>query len=123
MSPRMLNIASIYQVACVAILALGSLFLWPEGALGVLAGGLVMAGNFWFLKTMMARLMSSTENRGKLIYAIALATKFVGVFAILGLLIVVFEVNALGIALGMMSLFVGIGLGAVHVSLSRSEAT
>ncbi len=122
MSPKMLNIASVYQVACVAVLSLGCLFLWPEGALGVLCGGVVMAGNFWFLRTMLARLMQAGERKGKAAYAIALGFKFVVVAGLLGLMIVVLEIHPLGIALGMMSLFLGVGLGVVHATFSQNEA-
>ena len=117
----MLNLALLYQVICVAVLSAASAIFWPAGALGVLAGGLLMAGNFWALKTVVTRLLGGA-GQGKLIWGLLLAIKFAVLLALMGLMILVLDLNALGIALGMFSFFVGVTLGYVHVSLSPVES-
>lgn len=121
MDSRMLQTASQYQLASVAILALGCAALWPAGALGVLAGGLLMTGNFWFLKTMVQRVFDGPQDKAKAVYALLLAFKFAAVLGALALLILVLEVHPIGIAVGMTSLFFGIGFALVHHNLKPSQ--
>ena len=122
MDAKMLQTASHYQLVSVGFLALASAALWPAGALGVLAGGLLMAGNFWFLKTMVHRVFDGPADKAKAVYAVLLAFKFVAALGLLALLILVLEVHPIGVAVGMASLFVGIGLGLVHHALKPPPA-
>ena len=124
MSTRLVQIASLYQAVCVAVLSLGSLFLWVDGALGVFSGGLLMAANFWALRTMLERLFfGSAPKKRKAVYAVLLATKFCAVLAAMAVLVLIIRVSALGLAIGMATLFVGVALALVHQSLfTRSQA-
>lgn len=110
----MLQVTSFYHLVCVGVAAIGCLVVWPDGALGVLVGGVLMAGNFWVLRAMMRRILSGAANRTKLIYAILLALKLVAVMGVMAVLVLVIDINPIGLALGMATLFFGVGLTALH---------
>jgi hypothetical protein len=123
MSPQLLRSISRYQLIMVAVFSAASLVFWLEAAPGVLAGGLVMAGNFWVMRRALEKLTDAgAANRTKVLYGLFLVTKFFLVMGALALMVLVLRLDALGIALGMLSLFVGIGLGVAHHALRRAPA-
>ena len=113
----MLQMMNFYQVGCVALLALGTAFFWPQVALGALCGGMVMAANFWALRSLLGRLLLGGAERPKAVWLLLLGGKFIGVLALLGWMVAVLELDALGLALGMMALFGGVALGMAHHAL------
>ncbi len=115
-SARVLTLASIYQVlASVLLVGLG-LWLWPERATAIACGALVMTANFFALRLLAARALGG--SRPKMAYALLLSLKFAAVAALLALFVLVLELDVLGLALGMSSLFVGIGLATAHAAWS-----
>lgn len=111
----MLHIAGNYQLGAVAVLSAASLAWWPQGAVGVVAGGLLMAANFWLLKLLANRLTANGPNGTKIVYGLMLASKMVVVLGIMAALVLVFEVHPIGIAVGMASMFIAVGLSAAHM--------
>jgi hypothetical protein len=118
LSPALLLVISRYQILVVALGGLATLALWPEATLGLVGGGGVMAGNFYLMHRALARITdNTTSRRAKLVYGFFLIGKFFLVMGALALLVLVLKLHPMGIALGMMSLFVGIGLGIAHRTL------
>ena len=94
-----------YQVFAIGVLCLGLLFVSQELALGCLAGGAVMAANFWAMRVLLAKIFVS--NSPKPLYAVLAALKFVALLAAVFLLVHVLGQNPLGLVLGFSTLFVG----------------
>ena len=117
-SVRLLLRVSIYQIAAVLVMSLASLWLWPNRAIAVLSGGGLMALSFWALRFFAAGAL--TQKRAKLAYGIGLAIKLVVVMALVALFILVLKLDVLGFAIGMSSLFFGIGLATLHEIVSRA---
>ena len=123
MDPRVLYIAGKYQLGAVVALSAASLAWWPQGAVGVLTGGLLMAANFWMLRVLAFRLAQNGPDGKKIVYGLMLASKMVVVLGIMALLVLVFEIHPVAIAVGMASLFVAICLSAAHmILLPQAEA-
>jgi len=120
MSPRMLDLAIRYQVAAVLAFFGASLLLWPDGAMAVFAGGALGAANFWFLRYAAGKLL--LNDKPKMAYVILLAIKFAVVLGAMAVMVLVLRLNALGIALGLFTLFIGIGGGTLHMILGPSKA-
>ncbi len=118
MSPAVLDIMTRYQAVAVAIVGTVAAILLPELVAGVLAGGVIMAGNFWLLKTVALKVMQPQAGTSKGPYIVILGFKFIAVFAALGILVLVFDVHPLGLALGMCTLFIGAGMTALHQVIS-----
>ncbi|MEZ4272447.1 MAG: ATP synthase subunit I [Myxococcota bacterium] len=116
-SPRMLQYANLYQLLCVALASLGTLFWWPAVAVGTLAGGLLMAGNFWALRTLLDKLMLQESKDHRALWLALLGLKFFGVLGLMAIFVVIFELHPMGVALGMIALFVGIILGVMHARI------
>lgn len=121
MSPRVLRTASRYQLAAVAVVGAVTLALWPPVASGVMAGGLLMAANFWFLQTLASRVFVGPAGSAKLVYGLLLAVKFALALAAIAILVLVLEVDAAGLGLGMSTLFVGVGAATIQQALGRSS--
>lgn len=119
-SLRVLSLASIYQGAATAVFWGVSLWLWPERHFAVLVGGGLMALNFSALRWL-GRKALNAEDR-KLAYALALAIKLFAIMGLMALLVLVFHLDAVGMALGLSTLFVGIGLGSAHQAFSPPQA-
>jgi hypothetical protein len=117
MTPRFLAAANGYQLGVVAAAVLGSAWLWPAGAVGIFAGGVLMALNFWALRTLLSKLLAKPEGRSAVILALLLATKFAAVIGLMALLVLVLGINAVALAVGLATLFLGVALGAVHCTL------
>lgn len=111
-SPRMLTRASWYQAASTVALTLLGLWLWPHLAIAIFAGGLLMTSNFAAMRFLLVRALKGKKR--KLAYGIALSSKFAVVLGALALLVLVFDIDPMGIAIGMSSLFIGIGLATAH---------
>jgi hypothetical protein len=124
LSPQLLLVISRYQVLVVALAGLVTLFAWPEATPGLVAGGLIMAANFWLMHQALNRLLdASASRRTKLIYGLFLVLKFFLVMGALAVLVVVLRLHPMGIALGLLSLFAAIVLGVFHRSLRGAEGT
>jgi hypothetical protein len=117
----MLQKASQVQLIAMVVTAAACLVWWPAGALGVVAGGLLMGANFWFMRTMMTRAFAGPNNKAKAIYALLLGAKFFFVLAALALLVLVVQVHPIGIAAGMSTLFVGIFGGIAYQTLRTPQ--
>lgn len=121
MDVKMLDLAIRYQGFLAALAGGLALWVWPEGAGGVLSGALLMAGNFWFFKTLMERITQEGSGRKKAVYAFLVGIKMFVVMGLLSFLIAVVGVNPIGLSGGMITFFIGIGLGWWHTTLSRSS--
>jgi len=115
MMPRALILTTWYQIPVLALASLASAYLWPEGALAILVGGLLMGGNFWAIRVLVAKVF--TAEKPKTSYAILLAGKFVLVMALIPLLLWALELDPLGFAVGLATVFAGVGLSVVHTHL------
>ena len=111
-SPRMLTRASWYMAASAVALTLLGLWLWPHQALAIFAGGALMTSNFVAMRFLLVRALQGKKR--KLAYGLALAVKFAVVLGIMAILVLVFEIDPMGIAIGMSSMFIGIGLATAH---------
>jgi hypothetical protein len=120
-SVRVLTLASIYQVCVVVLSSLCCLFVRPDLTLAVAVGGMLMTANFVALRLLAARALKGAHV--KLAYAVALAGKFAVVAGLLALLVIVFEIDVLGLVLGMSSLFLGVGLAIAHVAFSSQPGS
>lgn len=109
---RLLRLASLYQLAGLAALLPVVAFVWPRGMGGVLLGGLLMAANFWLLRFLLARAFGGSQP--KVAYALALGFKLVLVLGLMAVLVLVVRVDAIGLAAGLATLFVGIMGATVH---------
>ncbi len=115
-SPRVLNLASTYQIVASALLFAFCLFLWMPGVWGVVAGSVLTSVNFWAMRYLANRTLLA-ENP-KLLHALLLAVKFVVVIAVLGTLVLVFDLHPVGLVLGMGTLLLGIFAATAHVAFS-----
>ena len=122
MSPRILRTASRYQLASVAALGALTLALWPTLASGAMAGGLLMAANFWFLRTLASRVFVGPAGQAKVVYGLLLAMKFAVALGAIAILVLVLEVDAAGLALGLGTLFVGVAAATVHQAFAPPTA-
>ena len=118
MDIKMLDLAIRYQGFLAALGGGVALWVWPEGAGGVLSGALLMAANFWFFKTLMEKITKDGSGRKKAVYAFLVGIKMFVVMGLLSLLVMVVGVNPIGLAGGMVTFFIGIGLGWWHTALS-----
>ncbi len=111
----MLTLASRYQFASLAILALASLFVDREIAIATLAGGSLMGANFWLMRFLLFKAMGGAKP--SVAYALLLAIKFGVVLLLLWVLVEQLRLHPTGIALGLLTLFIGVGLSVVHLVL------
>ena len=117
---RTLALASIYQLGITAVAALGCAWRWREGLVGVAVGGGLMALNFWLVRFLGQRAMVSAQPR--LVYVLALALKFVVMLGLIALAMTLLHPNPAALAAGMLTLFLGIALAALHQALSSKAA-
>lgn len=119
-SLRVLHLVTVYQFATVAAFALGSLWLWPAGALAVSLGGVFGILNFWALRVLVQRTLAGGERKRKVVYAIVLGSKLVVALAVMASVVLVLRVDPLGFALGLSSMFLAIAAAVGHVTLARA---
>ncbi|MEE8408549.1 MAG: hypothetical protein V3T05_02995 [Myxococcota bacterium] len=118
-SQRVLVLASAYQLGAAIVFSLLSLWLCPERMTAVLFGGLLMTLNFWALRFFAAKALGGSQP--KVAYALLLSVKLVAVMGLLAIAMLVLRLDALGIALGLSTLFVGIGFATAHQSFSQPK--
>jgi hypothetical protein len=118
-SLRVLTLASIYQGAAAAIFWGLSLWLWPGRHVAVLAGGGLMALNLIALRWLGGKAMNAESRKPAL--ALALAAKLVAIMGLIALFVLVFRLDAIGMALGLSTLLAGIGLGTAHQAFSPPQ--
>lgn len=111
----MLTLASRYQFASLAVLAFATLFVDRDIALATLAGGVLMGTNFWLMRFLLFKAMGGSKP--SVAYALLLAVKFGFVLLMMWVLVNQLQLHPTGIALGLLTLFIGIGLSAVHLVL------
>ena len=119
-SERILSLTSLYQLGVLALLSLVGLVLWPSHLAGICGGGGLMALNFWGLRYLMKRIMG--DGSARVFWAMLLASKTVLVMALLALWMLVVGMDAFGVALGLSTLFFGIGLAVTHQALSPASS-
>jgi len=101
----------VLNLALVALASAASLVISKDFAAGVVAGGLLMAANFRVIVGVIRAvfLKGSTRLGNVVIYWL----KFAGVMALVGVLILVFQVDAVGFLVGSSTLLVAITAEAV----------
>jgi hypothetical protein len=120
-STQILRRVSWYQMASLAVLALGALVFRPHALPPLFAGGLLMALNFWLLRTLTRKAFSSPKP--KIAYALLLAIKMVAVLGVMAFLILVVRLSPIPFALGLATLFVGLGVALVmHTGASQAHS-
>jgi hypothetical protein len=119
--PRLLRLANLYQLVAAGLLAALMLATIPAYALPVLAGGLLMAANFYFLRMLVSRTLQPGGMRA--LYAIGLMLKFFAVMGIMAALLLGAKLDPVGFAIGLGSLFAGIMLAMVHSLLFAKQST
>lgn len=107
-----LRLALLYQIAVAGVATLLSVVFWSIGTSGLFLGGLVMALNFWALNFLAARVFQNGQTKGA--YVIALAFKMVLAMAVIAGILHFFHPYPVAFALGLGSLFLGIGLALLH---------
>lgn len=122
-SLRALHFVTVYQLAMVAALTLGSLWLWPAAALAVLVGGAFGTLNFWALRLLVQRTLEGGERKRKVVYAILLGSKLVVALAVMAGLMLVLRIDPLGFALGLSSMFLAVAAAVGHVALVKTPQT
>ncbi|OGQ89576.1 MAG: hypothetical protein A2289_24450 [Deltaproteobacteria bacterium RIFOXYA12_FULL_58_15] len=115
----MLTLISLYQLAGLLAFSVLCHVMWPERALGTIVGGGLMALNFWVLRTVTAKALAGAKP--KLALLLLLVVKMALMGGLLALLVVIVRIDALGLVIGMSSLFVGIAMATVHQSFTPAE--
>jgi len=113
---------SLYQLASLSAVAILALVFRPQALLSLLAGGLLMAVNFWLLRALGQKAFSGA--RAKMGYALLLAVKMVVVLGLMAFFVLVLRVDPLAFAVGLATLFVGLGIATLTQSAAHApEAT
>lgn len=101
----------VLNLCILALACLGALWVSKAVALGVLAGGLLMAANFRVIVGVIRAvfLKGSTRMGNVAIYWL----KFAGIMLLVGVLIVSFRVDAIGFLVGLSTILVAITAEAV----------
>jgi len=115
-SLRLLSLATRYALGLVVLGAAACFVLWRAGAPGVLAVGGFATSNLWAWQALVRR--AFVQGRPRPIYLAVLASKLVLTLGILTLIVLVLRPPALAIVLGFSSLFGGLALAMLHVSLA-----
>lgn len=115
LTSQVLTLTLRYQLVVLGLASVGTLLWWPAGLGGVLGGGMIAGLNFAVLRFLVDRIMHGERGRGG--YALLIIVKFGVVLGALALLVGVVKTDAIGVALGLFSLFLGVGLASLHVAL------
>ena len=120
LSPKVLSLISRYQLAALAVMAIGALFVDREVAIGLLAGGVLMGVNFGLMRFLLFKAMGQEKPSAG--YGLLLGLKFAVVLGVMWFLVSVLLLHPTGVALGLFTLLIGIGLGTAHL-LIQPETT
>ncbi len=101
----------VLNLAILAALALASFLVSKEFALGVVAGGVLMAANFWVLAGVIRGVF--VKGGGSLAHVGIYWVKFAGVMVLVGVLVVAFRVDAIGFLAGLSTILVAVTAEAV----------
>ena len=98
-----------------AVLTLGSVYFKSLSVtLGVLAGGIIIIVNFWFLRKIVERIIKKADKGA--FFAFSYIFKFTALLAILFAIIYSGIVDIIGLIVGLSTVFLGIALdGFVQV--------
>ncbi len=113
-TPRALSLVTAYQLACAALAAVLTFWLWRPATVAVLVGGGFGTLNFWGLRLLAERALMG-EGKHKLLWGLLLAMKLALALALLAALLVVLRLPPLGFALGLSTMIVGMMLAMAHV--------
>jgi hypothetical protein len=96
----------VLNVCLVAAASLASLWISKELALGVVAGGVLMAANF----RVIAGVIGTVLRRGSpsRVHVAIYWLKFVGVLVVVGLLVLFFRVDVIGLLVGLSTIVVAV---------------
>ena len=112
-SRHLLARASMIQLASVGIASVAAAWLWPQGTSGVLLGGLVTSVNLLLMRLLTRRVLGG-DGEFKAIYAVALGLKFTLLIGLITVIMTYFNPNIAAFALGMGTLFIGVGGSMLH---------
>jgi len=119
-SLRILNWASVYQLATTALVGLVTMWQWPAGLSGVLLGGLVMAVNLFIMRTVVNKMVDSPKPRT--LYGFALAIKFAVLLGLVAGIMKFFEPDLLAFMAGLSSFFVGMAGAMLQQAFGTDDA-
>ena len=80
-----------------------------------------MGANFWLMRYLLFKAVGGAKPSGA--YALLLGLKFGVILAALWILVSVLELHPMGVSLGLVTLFIGIGLGLMHSLLQPEQTT
>jgi hypothetical protein len=105
------NRIEVLNLCLVGAASVGSLWISREFALGVLAGGLLMAANFRVLVGVLRSVF--LKGTARIANVAVYWLKFLGVMFLIGFLMVSFRVDAVGLLVGLSTILVAITAEAV----------
>lgn len=118
MTNQTIKFAALCQLVLLVLVAGCAALLWPEHAGGVLSGAIVMTVNFSVLWFLMRRLQAGLGS--KALYSMLFLLKIGAVFGVIAILILQVRVSGIGLAAGMMTTVLGLGLAVAFSQLSRT---
>ena len=118
-SVRTLTLASMYQLAAVAVAAAVCALRWPEGVSGVVLGGMVMSANFAAARALAARVLRSENHKAA--YAVGLSLKFVLLLVVVAGVLAAARPDVMAFGLGLTTFLVGVLSAVVHQSLRARQ--
>jgi hypothetical protein len=107
------------QLGLTVLVGLAAAPFSPGLARAEVLTGLLMAANFWALRTLTARIMG--ESKSKTLFALVLAFKHLLVLLVLAVFVLVLRLDGVGVALGVATLVAAITIGVVRGSLVARE--
>jgi hypothetical protein len=107
-SVRRIQILNLFLLAAISA---ASLWISKEFALGVVAGGILMAANFRVLAGVMRAVF--LKGAGSLVHVGIYWAKFAGVLLLVGVLVLAFRVDPVGFLLGLSTILVAVTAEAV----------
>ncbi len=119
---RALSLVTAYQLACAALAAVLTFWLWRAATVAVLAGGGLGALNFWGLRLLAERALMG-RGKHRLLWGLLLAVKLALVLAVVAALVIFLRLPPLGFALGLSTMIVGMMLAMAHVIATPKAPT
>ena len=118
--PRLLRLANVYQLVSAAVVAGVMALTIRSYAIPVLAGGVLMAANFYSLRMLIMKTLQPGGLRA--LYAVGLMIKFFAVMGIMAALLLGLKLDPVGFAIGLSSLLTGLMCAMAHHSLLAQPA-